>query len=48
MENRTSEIDKQDKQTKPNWERPTVKELDINALTLVGSTGVGLDNVIYS
>jgi hypothetical protein len=30
------------------WEKPTVKELDINAITLSGFTGVGADNLFYS
>lgn len=32
----------------PTWEKPQIKELDINAITLSGSTGSGVDNVIYS
>lgn len=31
-----------------DWEKPSVKELDINAITLVGFTGTGSDNVLYS
>jgi len=30
------------------WEKPSVKELDINSETLAGSTGTGTDNTIYS
>lgn len=30
------------------WEKPSVKELDINSETLAGFTGTGLDNTIYS
>jgi hypothetical protein len=30
------------------WEKPAVKELDINAITLSGFTGTGSDNAIYS
>jgi len=30
------------------WEKPSVKELDINSITLSGYTGEGSDNVFYS
>ena len=30
------------------WEKPSVKEMDINAITLVGFAGTGSDNIYYS
>ena len=30
------------------WEKPSVKELDINAITLVGFSGTGSDYTYYS
>ena len=32
----------------PEWEKPSIRELDINATTLSGYTGIGADNSVYS
>jgi hypothetical protein len=49
--NMEAKIDKA-KKTEVNlneeWEKPSVKEMDINAITRSGFTGVGEDNMYYS
>ena len=40
-------MEKEEKQLE-KWEKPSVKELDINSETLAGFVGTGTDNTIYS
>ena len=48
MEAEKDREEKDRRKSLPEWEKPSVKELDINAITLSGMTGMGMDNAIYS
>ena len=48
MEKEKDQVEKDRSKSPAEWKKPTVKELDINAITLSGFSGTGMDNAIYS
>lgn len=48
METKKDIAEKKEENVIEEWEKPSVKELDVNAITQSGFTGTGGDNVIYS
>ncbi|WP_153306080.1 paeninodin family lasso peptide [Desulfatiglans anilini] len=48
MERKTDLQEKGAGDLRREWQKPSVEELDINAMTLAGTTGDGSDNQSYS
>jgi hypothetical protein len=48
METKKDMAEKNEHDSIEEWEKPSVKELDINSITLSGSTGKGGDGGMYS
>lgn len=48
METRTETVEEKSCEVLEDWQKPTVKELDITTITLTGFTGAGSDFGSYS
>jgi hypothetical protein len=48
MESKKEMVGKNERNLIEEWEKPSVKELDINSITQSGTTGTGADGGIYS